>query len=180
MPDLYVIAATGSRSLQAEPASTKEAAARRVRSFIRDAQAAHGPVCVMSGMAEGFDKVVALTAIRMRVPLWCAVPNRGYGAYYWGRKSLTGRNRLPEFNLILDQAWRVTYVMEDVHRTRGLYLAGRHSNFVRNDFMVERGAEFMVWDSGSAGTRDCLASIVMAGKRYTRLDIETPEADHAA
>jgi hypothetical protein len=138
-------------------------------------QAVGGRLVVMSGCAEGWDACVAWTAIRAGIRLWAAVPNRGYGAHYWGRKSLTGRDQLPEFERILAAAWRVTYVMEEIHGTSALYLDGLHSNFVRNTFMVDKAQEFVVWDPSSRGTAHCLAEIKRAGKPFRVLSAEVPE-----
>ncbi len=158
-----IIAGTGSRSLH--NASSNERFA--VRESIDTELVYHQPTFVMSGMAEGFDEMLALQAIALRIPLWCAIPNKGYGAHYWGEKSLSGENRLPEFLGILERAEKVTYVMEDVHHSKALNFRGRHANFWRNDFMVEQADEFLVYNTESRGTKQCYASILAAGKPYT-------------
>ena len=167
-PSLFVIAGTGSRSLQQANTETKMEAKARVMAEIEASKANHGDnLVIMSGMAEGFDKLIALCAIEQEVKLWCAIPNKGYADYYWGRNSLTGQNQMAAFNAIVANAWRVTYVFEDVHHKHtGLHINGRHSNFVRNDYMVAQGNAFWVWDPTSSGTRDCLDSIKAAGKPY--------------
>ena len=172
--DLHILAGTGSRSLQEAPLADKYRAAELTAAELEERRSRFGDrLVVMSGMAEGFDKLLALTALRLDIKLWCAVPNHGYGAYYWGRKSLTGEDRLAEFERILAAAWQVTYVMEDIHHTSGLKLNGKHSNFVRNDFMVERAHEFLVWNPTSSGTKQCLATIVRSGRPYKVLDATT-------
>ena len=112
---------------------------------------------VMSGMAEGFDHLLAVTALKLNIPLWCAVPNRGYGQHYWRKNSLTCRDQYAEFCRLIDAAYRVTYVCSD------LYVNGQHSNFVRNSWMVEQAHEFVVWDPSSRGTAHCVAEISRAG-----------------
>jgi hypothetical protein len=167
----HVLAGTGSRQLQAVDNAAKKVAAELVTNEVIQRRDRYGDrLVVMSGMAEGFDKLLALTALRTGVKLWCAIPNRGYGAYYWGpAQSLTGTDQRAQFTAIVARAWRVTYVMEDVHRTQGLYLNGKHSNFIRNDYMVAQADEFLVWDPGSRGTQQCFATIRAAGRQYTLL-----------
>lgn len=171
----YVVAGTGSRSLLTAPAETRMAARDVLTVELEAQRREHGDLVVMSGGAEGFDELVAVVALDLGLPLWLALPNRGYSAHYWGRNSATGRDRLPEFVRTAEQAWKVTYVMEEIHNVRGLYLDGVHSNFVRNDWMVTGkddwpGAdEFLVWNPTSKGTAHCLAGIKRAGKPYAIL-----------
>lgn len=170
----YVVAGTGSRSLQVAPVEVKRAAANLTADALAGLVEAHGDrLVVMSGMAEGFDACLAYTALRAGVRLWAAVPNKGFGGHYWGRNSLTGRDRLAEFVGILAAAERVTFVMEEIHGTTRLHLDGVHANFVRNSWMVNGGPdgfagadEFVVWDPTSRGTAHCLAEIRRAGKPF--------------
>lgn len=170
MPADFVIAATGSRSLATAPAEEQV----RVRAAL-DAEIARcarrygDALVVMSGMAEGFDETVAVAALDAGVRLWCAIPNRGYGDYYWGRQSRHRRDRRAEFTAIVEQAWRVTHIAEDIHRTRSLRIGGRHMNMVRNDWMVETADAFWIYDTGSRGTADCVASIEAARLPHKRL-----------
>lgn len=165
----FIVAGTGSRALQTASRETKDAVVNLLQEELNRLREEHGEhLVVMSGMAEGFDKALAITAINMGIRLWCAVPNRGYGQYYWGRNSKTGQNRMAEFNTILGRAEQVTYVCA------GVYHNGRHANFVRNDFMVGKGSFFLVWDPSSSGTRQCLESIQKAGKPHKILTLETP------
>lgn len=167
-PELFIVAGTGTRSIQTLDQTMKLIVKYIVMVELRRLKERYGDrLVIMSGMAEGFDKLLALCAIELDIKLWCAIPNRGYANYYWGRNSLTGQNQEAAFNAILTNAWRVTYVFEDVHgKTTGLYINGRHSNFVRNDYMVEQANAFLVWDPSSSGTRDCFDSIRRSGKPY--------------
>lgn len=171
--DEYVVAGTGSRSLQTAPIDVKRAAADLVTARLTDLHAERGDyLIVMSGMALGFDKLLAVTAIKLGIPLWCAIPNRSYGHYHWRQHSVTGHDEHAEWARITSHAHRITHVMEDVHGTGGLYLNGVHSNFVRNQFMVDTADQFLVWDPTSRGTAHCLAAIKRAGKPY---EILSPE-----
>lgn len=170
--DPFVLAGTGPRSLRAADRAIQVDAMERCETRILQRQDEHGDrLVVMSGMAEGWDELIAMTALRLGVHLWCAIPNRGYGAYYWQRQSVTGMPRLPAFGAIVGRASRVTYVLEDVYGLRGVRLpTGEHSNFVRNRFMVTGhgeftgGDDFAVWGPESKGTAHCVREIKRAGK----------------
>lgn len=164
----FIVAGTGSRSLQKASKEDKEQVMATITNELNRLKEKYGDrLVIMSGMAEGFDKALAMVALDLGIRLWCAIPNRGYGDYYWGRNSLTRKNMMHQFNAIVDKAEKVVYVMEDIHNvSRGLYLHGRHSNFVRNDYMVETADAFLVWDPTSSGTKDCVASIIKASKPF--------------
>lgn len=167
----FIVAGTGTRSLQTINPTMKLIVKFIVMSELRRLKAKYGNrLVIMSGMAEGFDKLLALCAIELDIRLICAVPNKGYANYYWRDHSLTGKNMLSEFSDIIAKAEKVVYVMEDVHKTNRLYLNGRHSNFIRNDYMVEQGHAFLVWDPSTSGTRDCFASIKRTNKPFKILN----------
>lgn len=159
---LYIVAGTGSRSLQIEGPTHKNYIFEEVKFKLSELQIRHGSdLTVMSGMAEGFDKALAVAAMKMGIRLWAAVPNTGYGSYYWGSKSLTGSNRLWEFDMILEYAEIVTYVCG-----QDLYRDGVHANFVRNTFMVSLAAQFLVYNPSSRGTAHCVREIRHAEVPY--------------
>ncbi len=118
----------------------------------------------MSGGAEGWDELLARIAIRLGVRLWLALPNKGYLRHYWGRASLLNRDRSAEADGLVAAAWKVTHVMEQIHGTTALKLDGLHANFWRNQFMVERSDDFVVWNPESTGTAHCVRVIRQAGK----------------
>lgn len=166
----FVLAGTGSRSLRAAQREVQVEAMRRCTAAIEERHTLHGGrLVVMSGLAEGWDELIALTALRLGVRLWAAIPNRGYGAHYWGRNSVTGVPRLMAFREIVSQAWKVTHVMEDIHQRRLRLDDGTHANFVRNDYLVEQADEFLVWDPSSRGTAHCVAAIKRVGTPFTVL-----------
>lgn len=180
-PDYY-LAGTGSRSLLTEPGPTLSIALARSTHRINQRLQQHGDrLTVISGMAEGWDECVAISALGLGVRLWCIIPNRSYGPYFWGRHSILGIPRLDTFNDITERAWRVTYVMEDVHHKTGIYLNGEHSNFVRNRYMVNGGPngftgadDFMVWNPTSKGTAHCVRTIKSAGKWSDEMILSDP------
>jgi hypothetical protein len=91
---------------------------------------------LISGMAEGWDEAIAKVGMRRNIPYSCYIPHRTYGDYYWGRKSLTGKNRIATFNEIVEAAADVQFICQDLYE----YINGKrvHANFIRNDAMVER------------------------------------------
>jgi hypothetical protein len=164
-----IIAGTGSKELQSLPQHNRIAVRNRLRDKLTDyddEEFEEYKLVIMSGMAEGFDKALALTAIELGMDLICVIPNKGYGEYYWGKHSLTGENQMVVFESILAVAKEVVYVMEDVHHRTGIYLNGVHSNFLRNDYMVQRADRFLVWDPTTPGTKHCFAGIQKAHKPY--------------
>jgi hypothetical protein len=177
----FIVAGTGSRGLKLASQEIKDRAVAATTASLEALKLIHGDkLRVMSGMAEGFDELIAMVAIKLEIKLIAAVPNKGYGAYYWANHSLTGTNRMGHFNGIIARADKVINVMEDVHGIqRGLYLNGRHSNFLRNDYMVAQANHFLVWDPSSSGTRDCLATIVKSGKPFEILSGDNDECPSA-
>ena len=169
----HIIAGTGSRKLQLADPRVKLLVANMVQNELRERNTLYtNKLVVMSGMAEGFDSLLARAAIGFGIPLWCVLPHKGYGNYYWGDRSVTGQNNMAEFSRILNKAQRVTYVMEDVYHSHGLHVNGRHANHLRNDFMVATADEFLVWDPTSRGTSSCLSSITLAGTPFKILEVE--------
>lgn len=151
-PGRYVVAGTGGRRL-ANPATVKE---KLDAIFASDLCSSRPNILVLSGMAEGYDEVLARSALEHRIPFWAAVPNRGYGPHYWGNNSVSGYDRMGEFNELLAQAEGVTYVC------RGIYEGGVHANFVRNQWMVDH-ADILLVGPGDGGTRDCIRRARQAG-----------------
>jgi hypothetical protein len=141
---LMVVAGTGSRSL-----ITNMSTLRKIQEDLAEKMLKEGVERVISGMAEGFDECIAMAAIDAGVPFIAAVPNKGYGQYYWGANSLTRRNRLLEFNQLLDRADEVVYICD------GIYQNGRHANFVRNEWMADHADRVWVYNPTSVGTAHC-------------------------
>lgn len=164
LKDKFVIAGTGSRSFhlvehQAEPN-------QRLHDQMVMNLEAHPNLVVMSGGAEGWDETVASIARNLHIPYVMCIPNKGYGDYYWRRHSVHHRDRMAEFDEMLEKAAAIEYVMEDVYHSSRLYVKGVHSNFVRNWRMVELARAFWVYGPTSRGTKDCLDRIKQVGKPY--------------
>jgi len=167
----FIVAGTGSRSLQSASIEDKNKAHEIVTNELIRLRKKYEDLIIMSGMAEGFDKLLAIVALELGIPLWCAIPNIKYGDYYWGRKSLTGKNQMDQFNDIISHADSVVYIDQEYGIT-GLYRDGKHLNFIRNEYMVNAANAFLVWDPSSKGTAHCFAEIRKANKPYKILNKE--------
>lgn len=160
MTGRHVLAGTGPRSCRPTPELV-----RRLDAIV-EARAEVGGLVIISGMAEGFDELLARRAIALGVPFIAAVPNRGYGAYYWSAAhSRDGKDRLDEFNELLAAAAEVCYVC------RGVYEGRLHSNFVRNQWMVDHSDELVVRrESGKGGgTADCFRRATEAKRPWVEV-----------
>jgi hypothetical protein len=161
MPKPYVIAATGSRKTCVTPGLVE-----KLDKFLVD-NAGTYDLTVISGMAEGWDELVARRCVALGIPFTAALPHRGYGAYYWSAEgSLSGQDRTGELNELLAAATSVRYICGSVYGE----LDGRrlHSNFVRNQWMVDHADELVAHrEPGlSRGTDDCLRRAQGADKPW--------------
>lgn len=150
----FVVAGTGSRSFNDAEIVDK------LNGYIVTLKEAHPDLVLMSGMAEGWDEQIAISAQALEIPYVATVPNEGYGDYYWRRNSRSGKDRYSEFTDYLSKAQCVGYVCD------GIYEKGVHSNFVRNTRMVELGDGFLIYDPRSRGTADCFGKIRKAQKPF--------------
>ena len=167
----FIVAGTGPRSLQTASIDDKKTAYSIVAAeLIRLRVKYDEDLVIMSGMAEGFDNLLATVALDLEIPLHCAIPNKGYGSYYWGQKSATGQDRLSKFNEMVEAAKYVTYVDKVTPGMQGLYRDGKHVNFIRNEFMVFTANAFLIWDASSPGTRNCIKVVQDSGKPYKILN----------
>lgn len=191
----FIIPMHGPRSLQTIPADKKQEQLAIAVNTLTKVKAAEAfiniltmhvagkrlVVTVICGMAEGFDKLMLIAAFQVKLNVHLAIPTKSYGSYYWGKNSLTGQDQSHQFQVYVDMAnaqtickKNVTYVMEDVHHiTKGLYIGKRHANFLRNDWMIEKGDFFFIYEPDTnahgaytSGTADALRSVKKANKPY--------------
>jgi hypothetical protein len=96
------------------------------------------------------------------LPLLAAIPNKGYANYYWKNNSMTGSDRMADFQILADYAsntGRIHYV------SQGIYGAdGRHSNFHRNEWMVAQADIVWVYNPSTRGTSQCYEHCKRVGK----------------
>jgi len=167
----FIVAGTGPRSLQTASIDDKKAAYSTVAAELIRLRVKYGEgLIIMSGMAEGFDNLLATVALDLEIPLYCAIPSKGYGSYYWGQKSVTGQDRLARFNEMVKAANHVTYVDKVTPGMQGLYRDGKHVNFIRNEYMVFTANAFLIWDASSPGTKNCIKLVQDSGKPYKILN----------
>lgn len=161
------LAGTGSRSLAL---ATPELKRSVWNELIAELEHWTRPNYIMSGGAEGFDHALALAAHHLNIPYILALPNRGYLNYYWTRNSVTKSDRSDAAQAMLDNAYKVEYVCNS------LYTNGVHSNFIRNQFMVDNANTFVVYQPSSRGTADCVRRIKAASKPYVVLPNQALQA----
>lgn len=140
-----VYAGSGSRSLKLNPEMFTRVFNRLIE-MIRQTK----PAMLITGMAEGFDEALALAAMATQTPLKAMIPFRGYCNYYWGKNSVTGKNRLAECKQIVAYAQAtggVEYICSD---WRGP--DGRYAMFHRNEAMAKACDKAWIWDPSSKGT----------------------------
>ena len=156
MPQLdgkFVIAGTGSRSLILDEEKMDKVEDYLIE-LLYQAKAKHGDnLVVISGMAEGFDEALARSAMCVGITLIAAIPNKGYSAYYWRDNSQLKVDRMDTFQDLAGYAHRsggVHYVCG-----KNIYVDGKHSNFVRNEWMADRADVVWVYNPTSRGTAQC-------------------------
>lgn len=158
---MYSIMGTGPRSLVVEPKAKRVYAMGVTENRILQIREERGEILVISGMAEGWDEMLAKIAIRNNIPFDAYVPHPTYGEYYWGRNSKMKRNRLTSFNELLSKARKVHY-----SSAGELYINGTHVNFIRNSHMVAACDMGLVYNPKSSGTRDAVAKLTQARKPF--------------
>jgi hypothetical protein len=179
-----IIMGTGSRSMLTDPNAVEiykhlEAHVLHLKELEQD-----HTIVLISGMAEGWDEAIAKVGERNNIPYHCYIPTKDYGAYYWGRKSLMGIDRLHIFDRLIEGAARVTYLEEiygeprfmkrgeiDAHTIAGPNYEVNpgfwlHANMARNSVMVTNSTHDLVYDKDSAGTRDAVAKLRGAKRSY--------------
>ncbi len=177
---MLYIAGTGTRAIQTESVERKNEIIDLICGKLKDwMDARPDGVSVISGMAEGFDSALAQAAILMELPLICCIPNPGYGDYYWGKKSKTGKDRSRAFNIIKSAAIEIEYTNIYYSVGNSLYKDGVHMNFWRNQRMVDRCDVLFAWATGptdaDGGTSDCIKRALAADL----LHIEYLKGQHA-
>lgn len=154
----YYVMGTGSRSMRTDP--NAQTIYKHLLTKVELLAEQHPNLWMISGMAEGWDEAIAKAAIALGIPFTAAIPNDTYGAYYWGRNSVTGKDRINDWYAIIGQAREVVIVCNSIK------VDGVHSNFIRNQWMVDHSDHALVYAPQSSGTRDALARLVQAQESY--------------
>jgi uncharacterized phage-like protein YoqJ len=99
------------------------------------------PVAVISGMALGFDTILAQCTLQKKIPLIAAVPFQGFHLK-WPEQSQRA------FLDLLKQCEEVHYVCD------GGYAAWKMQK--RNEWMVDNSEiQLAMWDGSEGGTKNC-------------------------
>ncbi len=167
----FVVSGSGSRELVIADKMTRAECMTQVKAELIDFKFFYGPdLSVMSGMAEGFDEILAVAAQSLEIHTILAIPNKGYVEYYWGKNSLTHTTRMEAANQIILKADEIIYLYDDLY----VEVNGRkiHANFARNQYMVDNSNYMLVWDPKTRGTKDCFKRIEAADRRFKLLGPE--------
>lgn len=158
---------TGSRSMLTEP-NAKEIY-QNLETYILILKEKDPDLVLISGMAEGWDEAIAKVGLRNKIPYIVALPNDGYGDYYWTPAappkkkdgSLLGIDRRSTFRDLVSHAEEIVFVCKTV------YVNGVHANFIRNQWMVDQCDMALVYNPQSSGTRDAVGKLKTARKPYS-------------
>lgn len=171
--DVHVIAGTGSRSFQDLPEEERQRILADLKVYlVTEADritAEHDgrQTVVMSGGALGWDAWLARAAMDVGLGVVFCIPNKGYGDYYWGKVG-----RADNFYRMLALGMFTEFTLEEVHKQTGIYYREpwtherTHSNFMRNQRMVDLADQFVVYQPSSRGTKDCVDRIKRANKPF--------------
>lgn len=150
----YKVCGTGPRAIETWPVRARQDLRTVIVNKLDGLRIDHDDLVVVSGMAEGFDAMLASVATEMDIPFVACVPNPSYGSYYWGQKSQTGTNRLDEYLSLIELATEVVFCSQTIY----CYPDGKriHSNFYRNEVMVDNSDQVLAYYTDSGGTIHCI------------------------
>ena len=160
--EFYYLMGTGSRSMVNHPHAVE--IYNGLKNFILEMYRVRPNLVLISGLAEGWDEAIAKVGMREKIPYIVAIPHPTYGQYYWRDHSVTGRNRMNMFTLLVQSAKEVVTVSDSI------FVNGTHSNFIRNTWMVNHCNEATVYMAHSSGTRDAVAKLKSVNKPMTFFD----------
>lgn len=175
-----ILMGTGSRSLKTAPAERKAEVRALLRLELERVIAKYDEVTIVSGMAEGWDELLAITAFEYSLPVIAHLPNTSYGRYYWGDHSLTGNDRMAEFLSIRNRCEQVVYTTQliaamlpkadikpnaikvpfyDIVKREFHPTYMEYTNMARNTQMILSSTACVVYDPSSSGTANCVKTM---------------------
>lgn len=176
------IMGTGSRSaLLAE--NDPKAIFRTLMAYMTVLVEKHGSIVFISGMAEGWDEMIAAAARKLELPYICVIPTRNYIDYYWkSTQSQLKMDRRHVAQKLMDDALDVIY-LEQIYgeptmlrRGYGVKFGGPnyrinnvwvHANYQRNQVMVDMCDAALVYNPrGKGGTEDAIERLNTAHKHW--------------
>lgn len=133
---MMIIAGTGHR-----PGKIPNGQDKFLCSLIKKTLIEEGTTQVITGMALGWDTLLAKTALELSIPLVCAVPFKGWDSWRESARKVA-RN-------IMDNAAEVHYVSKEGYQP--------YKYQIRNEWMVDRCDKLLAyWDGSVGGTYNCL------------------------
>lgn len=106
---------------------------------------------VISGMALGFDMILAEAALSLGIPVIAAVP-------FKGQESKWFKSSIARYKRILANPLVTTFIVSD-----GAY--SNHKMQIRNEWMVDNSLEILAcWDGSEGGTANCYRYAKKKGK----------------
>jgi uncharacterized phage-like protein YoqJ len=115
------------------------------------------PSEVISGMAIGFDMILAVCAIRAGIPLTAAIPFAGQELKW------------PEPSQVLYRRILEEKSVSPIIVCEGPYAAWKMQR--RNEFMVDRADEIIAcWDGTDGGTGNCVKYAMSKKKKINRIN----------
>ena len=171
LQDKFVIAGTGSRSLDLpENEATRVYLFGKLVETLKAAKIKHDNLFVLSGGAEGWDRLLVFACIEAGVDYALVIPTSTYGEYYYRDHSVTGEDRYHVYCEMRDRA-----VTVECHPGKMMQFPNGkwgYQNMVRNQRMVDLSDIMWVWDPTSAGTKDCVARIRKANRRFYEFKLQ--------
>ena len=114
------------------------------------------PTKIISGMALGFDTILAQTAIELSIPFIAAIP-------FVGQEKIWPQSSKDTYNKLLNLAAEKVIVCE------GGYAAWKMQK--RNEWMTDNSDELVAcWDGTNGGTKNCIDYALSMNKKIHRIN----------
>lgn len=111
---------------------------------------------VLTGMAIGFDQLLAKTCLDLKLPYVACLP-------FLGQERIWPQASKDHFNMLLSKAAEVVIVSEGGYSPQKMQ--------IRNEYMADRADKIIAaWDGSSGGTGNCVKYIQKIGKEIIRID----------
>jgi uncharacterized phage-like protein YoqJ len=100
------------------------------------------PEYVITGMAQGWDLIIAETCLKLKIPYIAAIP-------FKGQELLWPEHTQRYYQVLLGAAEDAVVVSPGVFSSRKMH--------IRNEWMVDRGDTILaMWDGSQGGTGSCI------------------------
>jgi hypothetical protein len=150
MEKSMIVCGTGTRQACNYSPEERTEIGRKVMSLLKDL----GATKCISGGAQGFDYIIAVAAFKLGLPYTIMWPNPTYIDYYWNGN---GSVHADVERKAKELEWLRNNAAAEVNVCQGIYQGKVHSNFIRNEAMVDE-SNAVIRLSGkapSSGTHHC-------------------------